>query len=97
MWKFVLLGAVIIYVFRDDFRQLAPYWRSLAAVGLGVTAGILYSILLCRFGVLDQVARALGMGPKGFALIVIAVSAIMGAKTFSPLINALFPKGRDND
>jgi len=89
MWK-LLVGGIIIYLFRHEFRRLGPHWRSLLALGAGLLLGLFYAGLLQRFGILDQIARALGIGPRGAMLVVVVVFGICGLKTFEPLLRNVF-------
>jgi len=89
----LLVVVVILYVFRHELRRLAPHWRSVLALSAGLVVGIVYTSFLQRFGVLDQIARALGVGQGGAVLVVLVIFAIAGLKTFEPHIRNLFREG----
>jgi len=97
MWKLVLPAALLYWLFGDRLRLFAPHWRTVAAAGAGAVMGVFYAGLLARFGVLAQAGRALGIGPKGFGLIVVGFSAFMGARTFGPILRSMFPGRKDKD
>jgi len=90
----LLVVVVILYVFRHELRRLAPHWRSVLALSAGLVVGIVYTSFLQRFGVLDQIARALGIGPRGAVLVVLVIFAIAGLKTFEPHIRNIFREGQ---
>jgi 4-hydroxybenzoate polyprenyltransferase len=92
MWKLLVVG-IIIYLFRHELRRLGPHWRSLLAAGAGLVLGLFYAGLLQRFGILDQIARALGIGPRGAMLVVLIVFAIGGLKVFEPFLRNVFREG----
>jgi len=94
MWKLLLIG-IILYLFRHELKRLGPHWRSLAALGAGLVLGLFYAGLLERFGVLNQIARALGIGPRGALLVVVVVFGICGLKTFEPFLRNLFRERGD--
>ncbi len=93
MLKF-LVAAIILFLFRNELRALAPYWITLAAVGAGLAVGLWYAGLFEGLGLLGQAGRGLGISPRAFKILVLIVGAVGGLKVFGPFIRSLFPDER---